>query len=109
MLFSKSDIVRILKESEKYNLIFLFAKKKDAIDAANELRRNLPDSVNTKYATILQMPTGRRVYFKSVQFIEDNMSGIEAKVIICIPILEYASRRCGGVWTMKQFKEQEGL
>ena len=104
---TESDMIRILRESEEHNVILLFASPEEALAAANDFRRAMFKSVKeTGNKTVLRTAAGFRIYFKSIQFVKKGY-GIRAKVIICIPILEYISVHCGGICTIKQFREQE--
>lgn len=107
MMFSKRDMTRILRESEKYNVVLLFASQEEALSATNEFRKEMPQCLNTGNKTVLRTAAGFRIHFINIQSVKNRMDGIRAKVIICIPVLEQISAYRGGVCTMKQFREQE--
>lgn len=109
MMFSKSDMVRILRESEKHNVILLFESQEEALSATNEFRKEMPQCMNTGNKTVLRTAAGFHIHFIRIQSVKNRLDGIRAKVIICIPILEHISVYCGGVCTIKQFREQEVL
>ncbi len=108
-MFSKSDMIRILKESKKYNILLLFESQEEALSAVNKFRQAMPQCLNTGNKTVLRTAEGLRIYFKSIQSVKRELGGIRARVIICMPILESINVYCGGICTMKQFKEQEVL
>lgn len=110
MMSYENDMMRILRESEKCNIMLLFTSEEEALSAASNFRKAMTKSIkDTRDKTVLQTAAGFHIYFKSIQFVKRGLDGIRAKVIICIPILEYISVHCGGVCTIKQFREQEVL
>lgn len=107
---NEDDAIRILRAGEQSNVLLLFATTEEALSAANNFRKTMTESVkDTADKSVLRTKKGFRIYFKSIQFIKCGLDGIEARVIICIPILEYISIRCGGVCTIKRFREREVL
>lgn len=109
-MFSMNDAKRILKESRKYNVMLLFMSQEEAMLAANEFRKAIPESViNTKDKTVLRTIAGFCIYFKSIQHVKRQIDGIRARIIICIPLLEYMCVHKDGVCTIKQLREQEEL
>ncbi len=107
---NENDVIRILRAGEQGNVILLFETTEEALSVANKFRKIMNESAkNTANKLVLLTETGFCIYFKSIQSIKYGLDGIEARVIICIPILEYISVHYGGVCTIKQFREQEEL
>lgn len=109
-MFSEKDIKQILHEGGKYNILLLFASHNDALEAAGIFRKTMPGSVNdTGDKTVLQTMEGHYIYFRSIQIVAKSIDGIKARVIICMPVLEYISGHFVEVCTIKQFRKQEGM
>ena len=45
MMFYENDMMRILRESEKYNIMLLFASEEEALSAANNFRKAMTESI----------------------------------------------------------------
>lgn len=107
---NERDVIRILRAGEQGNVILLFETTEEALSAANKFRKTMTKSVkDTENKLVLRTKTGFYIYFKSIQSIKGRTDGIKARVIICIPILEYISEHYGGVCTIKQFRKREVL
>lgn len=110
MMFSEKDIKQILHEGGKYNILLLFASHKDALEAAGVFRKTMPRSVNdTGDKTVLKTMEGHYIYFRSIQIVAKRLDGIKARVIVCMPMLEYISGYFAEVCTIRQFRKQEDV
>ena len=67
MMFYENDMMRILRESEKYNIMLLFASEEEALSAANNFRKAMTESIkDTRDKTVLQTAAGFYIYCKSI-------------------------------------------
>lgn len=107
-MFSKKDMKQILHEGGKYNILLLFASHPAALEAAGEFRKTMYGSIgDTGDKTTLKTAEGHYIFFRSIQTVGRTVDGMKARVIICMPMLEYISGHFAEVCTIKQFKEQE--